>query len=227
MMKRNGKIDRAINAIRFIISRQRYEIPLIVGTLLVFIGAVPLIENNDVLLDKYIGLGIEGIALITIMFYIWSSRSRQNAIPDHPNPDDQNYIENAIEKVFIDKKIEHKKRRLIKMAAACGAVITIIWMYFGFPTPAVIFAMINAKNYCVKFAERHRDQLFIGDPTSTYLDKILNEKPIIATDQWMKHGKVVVELIELSGDGSSFTRLCVVGGDSMEIVSILENGAWR
>jgi hypothetical protein len=44
----------------------------------------------------------------------------------------------------------------------------------------------------------------------------------------MKHGKVVVEIGVFKDDESTYTpRICVRGDDSIEIVSILENSAWR
>ena len=46
-------------------------------------------------------------------------------------------------------------------------------------------------------------------------------------DDWIKNGKVVVEGGAISDDGSFTPRLCVIGGGTIQIVSILENASYR
>jgi hypothetical protein len=95
-----------------------------------------------------------------------------------------------------------------------GTALT--WAYFGFPSPDTLFRLSGAKDECVKFAEENRSRLFVNPGT------------IRALDQWMKNGKIVVELGAFEPNSNSYTpRLCVLGGGRVQIVSIFENNAWR
>ena len=91
------------------------------------------------------------------------------------------------------------------------------WAYFGFPSPETLMHWSSAKKDCVDFAEKHRDTLFYGSA----------QKKIRAMDDWIKNGKVVVEVGAISDDGSFTPRLCVIGGGTIQIVSILENASYR
>jgi hypothetical protein len=70
---------------------------------------------------------------------------------------------------------------------------------------------------CVQFAEKHKEDLFFG-----------RGQTIRAVNSWIKNGKVVVEVGAFKDDDSSYIpRICVIGGGTIQIVSILESGAWR
>jgi hypothetical protein len=101
------------------------------------------------------------------------------------------------------------------------AAIFAAWAYFGFPSPDTLSHLSTAQDECVKFAEKNKEKLFftlLGEPRSE----------IKAMSSWMKNGRVVVELGAFKfGDQSYTPRICVVGGGSIQIVSILENNAWR
>jgi hypothetical protein len=90
------------------------------------------------------------------------------------------------------------------------------WAYFGFPSPDTLLNWPVANDECVKFAKDNQAKLFFtsGD--------------IRAVDSWIKNGKIVVELGAFQGNGTTYMpRLCVVGGGTIQIVSLLEAGAWR
>ena len=91
------------------------------------------------------------------------------------------------------------------------------WAYFGFPSPDTLLQWPSAAEECVKFAEKHKEQLFFGS------------KNIRAESSWLKHGKIVVEIgaFENDSDTTYTPRICVIGGGTIQIVSILENNAWR
>ena len=90
-----------------------------------------------------------------------------------------------------------------------------IWAYFGFPSPDTLLNWTSAKDQCVQFAEKHKD-VFGADKT------------IQAMSTWMKNGKIVVEIGAFKKDEDTYMpRICVIGGGRIEIVSILENSAWR
>jgi hypothetical protein len=90
-----------------------------------------------------------------------------------------------------------------------------VWAYLGFPSPDTLLYWPSAKEECVKFAGKHRE---LFDPG----------KSIRAVSSWMKHGKVVVEIGAFNDSDESYRpRICVVGGGTIEIVSLLETGAWR
>ena len=75
-----------------------------------------------------------------------------------------------------------------------------------------------------------RSKTALISPENTGINSSSNSpnKPIRAVDSWVKNGKVVVELGAFANDDTSFMpRLCVVGGGTIQIVSVLENGAWR
>jgi hypothetical protein len=104
-------------------------------------------------------------------------------------------------------------RGLVFVAALFG-----LWAYFGFPSPVTLAEWPSAKQDCVDFAEKHKSELFFDSAS----------KPIKAVDSWLKNGKVVVEIGAFDDtDATYMPRLCVVGGDRIQIVSILENAAWR
>lgn len=91
-----------------------------------------------------------------------------------------------------------------------------VWAYFGFPSPDTLLHWSSANDECVKFAEDNKAKLFFspGD--------------IRAVSSWLKNGRIVVELGAFQRDGTTYMpRLCVVGGGAIQIVSILEAGAWR
>jgi hypothetical protein len=99
-----------------------------------------------------------------------------------------------------------------------GIIIIAAWAYFGFPSPDTLLHLSDAKAECVKFAEDNKAKMFFGEDGNT----------IKAVDMWMKNGKVVVEVGSFSGTSTSYMpRLCVVGGGNIQIVSVLENAAWR
>ncbi|MDB5596223.1 MAG: hypothetical protein JWM36_3184 [Hyphomicrobiales bacterium] len=91
------------------------------------------------------------------------------------------------------------------------------WGYSGFPSPGtLIHYWTDASSECVKFAEANRDKLFAG------------KSKIKAMESWLKNGKAVVELGGYNEGEDKYTpRLCVVGGGSIQIVSVFENGTWR
>lgn len=92
-----------------------------------------------------------------------------------------------------------------------------IWAYLGFPSPDTLLEWPFAKDECVKFVESHR-----GDIT------FLSSGEIRAVDSWWKHGRIIVEVGNFQGsDDTYIPRLCVVGDGTIQIVSILENNAWR
>jgi hypothetical protein len=102
---------------------------------------------------------------------------------------------------------------LIGIAILLGA-----WAYFGFPSPDTLLAWSNASDECVKFAKENRDKIFFGQDSDE----------IKAVSSWLKNGKVVVQVGAFEPNATSYTpRLCVLGGGQIEIVSILENSAWR
>jgi hypothetical protein len=104
-------------------------------------------------------------------------------------------------------------RGLAVLAAIFG-----LWAYFGFPSPDTLIEWPSAKQDCVDFAEKHKSDLFFDSAG----------KPIKAVDSWLKNGKVVVEVGAFTDSDATFMpRLCVVGGGTIQIVSILENAAWR
>jgi hypothetical protein len=93
-----------------------------------------------------------------------------------------------------------------------------VWAYFGFPSPDTLASLSSAKQDCVDFAEKHKDQLFFGGSDQT----------IQAVDSWMKNGKIVVEIGAFKNNSDAFLpRICVVGNGRIEIVSVLESAAWR
>ena len=102
------------------------------------------------------------------------------------------------------------KRLVIPAALVAG------WAYLGFPSPETLSHYSSAKNECVEFAEKNRDKLF------------QNGRTIKAVDSWFKNGKIVVELGAFdSGSTSYMPRICLVGGGSIQIVSMFEAGSWR
>lgn len=92
-----------------------------------------------------------------------------------------------------------------------------VWAYFGFPSPNTLMNWPSAEQDCVKFAEEHKGELFF-----------ISGSKIRAVSSWMKNGKIVVEIGAFRGDEATyFPRICVVGGGTIQIVSVLESGAWR
>ncbi len=92
-----------------------------------------------------------------------------------------------------------------------------VWAYFGFPSPETLMNWPSAKQECVDFAEKHKAELFFASAG----------KNIRAVNSWMKNGKIVVEVGAFQDETTYFPRICVIGGSSIQIVSILESGAWR
>ena len=91
-----------------------------------------------------------------------------------------------------------------------------MWAYFGFPSPVTLLNWTSAEEECVKFAEKHKGQLFFIQSTDWLVGS------------WLKHGKIVVEVGAFRDDEDTYMpRICVVSGERIEIVSILESGAWR
>ena len=69
----------------------------------------------------------------------------------------------------------------------------------------------------MKFAEKHKGELLFASGGQ-----------IKVVSSWLKHGKVVVELgLFQQGENTYLPRICVVGNGTIQIVSILESGAWR
>jgi hypothetical protein len=100
---------------------------------------------------------------------------------------------------------------LIPAAIGFGA-----WAYAGFPSPSLIANSSAAKQECVDFVEKNQSKLF------------LDKGKVRAVSSWIKHGKIVVEIGVFNDDETSYLpRICVRGYDTIEIVSILENGSWR
>lgn len=91
------------------------------------------------------------------------------------------------------------------------------WAWVGFPSPDTLMHRTTASQECVDFAEKHRAELFFN-----------TRGEVRATRSWLKNGHVVVELGAFeSGATSYLPRICIIGGGRIEIVSILEMGAWR
>ena len=96
-------------------------------------------------------------------------------------------------------------------------LIFAVWAYFGFPSPVTLLNWTSAEEECIKFAEKHKGQLFFS-----------SNQQIRAVSSGLKHGKIVVEVGAFRDDEDTYMpRICVVSGDRIEIVSILESGAWR
>jgi hypothetical protein len=111
------------------------------------------------------------------------------------------------------RKISKAGRWLIVVAVLGGA-----WAYSGFPSPDALLELFSAKQDCVAFAQKHKSKLFFGS----------GDKPIKALSSWLKNGRVVVEIAEFNSDDDTYVpRLCVIGGGTIQIVSVLENAAWR
>jgi hypothetical protein len=93
-----------------------------------------------------------------------------------------------------------------------------VWAYFGFASPDTLAHWATAGEDCVKFAEKNKEKLFFG-----------SGKNIKAMSSWIKNGKVVVEIgaFQNNDDTTYSPRICVIGGGTIQIVSILESGAWR
>ena len=97
-------------------------------------------------------------------------------------------------------------------------VIVAVWGYFGFPSPDTLLSLADAQQQCTDFAKRNQEKLFFDEKGDE----------IRAFGQWIKNGKVVVEVGAIKPGDTMYTpRLCVIGGGQIEIVSILENSAWR
>jgi zinc-ribbon domain len=112
---------------------------------------------------------------------------------------------------------EHGAAMKISVPVVIVVLIFGAWAYFGFPSPDTLANWPDAKQSCVEFAEKHKADLFFG-----------GDKKIRAVDSWLKNGRVVVEIGAFNEGSESYTpRLCVIGGGSIQIVSILEMGAWR
>ena len=109
-------------------------------------------------------------------------------------------------------------RMKVSRLAIVLVVIAAALAYFGFPSPDTLLSMPTAKEQCVKFASDNKAKLFFGKDNSE----------IKAVEMWMKNGRLVVEVGAFeTGDTSYSPRLCVLGGGHIEIVSMLENAAWR
>jgi hypothetical protein len=98
------------------------------------------------------------------------------------------------------------------------AIIFGAWAYFGFPSPDTLLNLATAKDQCVKFAAENKGKLFFGKDSAE----------IKAVSMWMKNGRVIVEIGAFEQSETTYMpRLCVVGGGQIQIVSMLENAAWR
>jgi hypothetical protein len=104
----------------------------------------------------------------------------------------------------------------LAVLAAVATVALSSWGYYGFPDPDTFAHYNTAQQECVDFATKAKWANF----TDT------KPKPWQAFSQWMRHGRIVVEIGQLE-DGRYMPRLCVVGGGQIEIVSGLENWEWR
>jgi hypothetical protein len=93
------------------------------------------------------------------------------------------------------------------------------WAYLGFPSPDTLTHWSSAERECVEFAEKNKEKLFFGNSAQV----------IKAVSSWMKNGKMVVEIgaFQNASDTTYSPRICVIGGSSIQIVSIIESGVWR
>jgi uncharacterized protein YecT (DUF1311 family) len=92
----------------------------------------------------------------------------------------------------------------------------VVWVYLGLPSPDTLLNWPFAQEQCVKFAQEHKE--LFTDPS----------RKIRAVNSWIKNGMIVVEIGSFkTGEDTYLPRICVVGGGAIQIVSILENNAWR
>lgn len=85
----------------------------------------------------------------------------------------------------------------------------------------VIFNYAKADAECIKFAEEAQ--------ISPALDPDPSDKKIFVAKKWVKNGYVVVELGQkvASKRGYYQSRLCVIGGDQIQIPSMFEQWQYR
>ena len=112
--------------------------------------------------------------------------------------------------VSIDRKMNGIKSTVI----AC--TLFLLWGQAGFPNPVTALNTIagetNARDACVAFVEKRN---------------MFPNKKIKTGDTWMKHSKRVIEIIASTPAGKSLeSRLCVVGGSMIQVVSVLQEGFW-
>jgi len=104
-----------------------------------------------------------------------------------------------------------------KSLAVIAAVALGYWALKGFPSPDTLaHYWFDAENECAQFADKHKAKLFFG------------KSNVKAMGSWLKNGKVVVEVAGYNeGEDTYTSRICTIGDGSIQIVSILESGAWR
>ena len=106
-------------------------------------------------------------------------------------------------------------KRLFAFAALIAAGL---WVYCGFPSIGTLAAWPTAEADCIKFANENRAQLFSTEAGAD----------LKSMGMWMKNGKIVVQVAAVKPGAASYHyRLCVRSDGQVEIVSVLEQSAWR
>ncbi len=97
----------------------------------------------------------------------------------------------------------------------CIVILVGYWISKGTPNPMLFFSSSEAKKECLGLANANKGSMMI-----------LDDAEIEASESWIKDGKRVVRLTQLS-DGKLRTIMCLYGNGMVEIPSMVEQGRWR
>jgi hypothetical protein len=113
----------------------------------------------------------------------------------------------------IDRKYNGRRLKTTNFLIA-GALLFGAWAYTGFMGPDTLLNGLTAKSECVDFAKRKN---------------VFKEgHEIKAVGMRIRSGKWVYDLVaNAPGSKELESRTCVVDGNTIRIVSLLESGFWR